>query len=235
MKEFFCKFQSLPLPKKLCWGGVALLPVYLIVPIMSLAGNASSKFIPASRLVSKSLLDKVIQENYLNTAVKLDRQQLKVLQIQGSNLHKLYFFDFNNSQLCGIAGCLYVAYIQEGTQVLNLYLQPNLPKGRELFAVDRQKYSDGFPCLNLTQVLDDNTLSVTQYCYLKSSQAFVQFNQQSVSILGEKNLPTTENNKPSPSSKSQDKKFENHFESKSKSSQSQNSVNSKFNPSTTTK
>ncbi len=137
MKDVFAKFQSLPLPKKLCLGAVALLPVLLIVPIFSLTGNATSRFVPASRSVSKSLLDKVIQENYRDTGVELDRKQIKALLIQGSGCQRLYVFNFNNSQLCGIAGCLYVAYTQEGNRVLNLYLQPNLPKGRELLAVER--------------------------------------------------------------------------------------------------
>jgi hypothetical protein len=226
MKDVFAKFQSLPLPKKLCLGAVALLPVLLIVPIFSLTSNATSRFVPASKSVSKSLLDKVIQENYRDTGVELDRKQIKALLIQGSGRQRLYVFNFNNSQLCGIAGCLYVAYTQEGNRVLNLYLQPNLPKGRELLAVERQKSSDGFPCLNLTQVLDSNTLSVTQYCYLNSSQAFVQFNQQSLSIRQEKNLPTSEGSKPSPSPNPKDKQGKKYSDSQSKSPQAENSTNS---------
>ncbi|MCA1992530.1 MAG: type IV secretion system DNA-binding domain-containing protein [Coleofasciculus sp. S288] len=149
MKDFFSKFQSLPLPKKLCLGSVALLPVFIIVPIFSLTGNASSRFVPAYKSVSKSLLDKVIQENSLNIGVNLERKQLKVLQIQGSITQKLYIFDFNNSHLCGMAGCLYVAYTQEGNRVL-ISVCGAAGSGKTFSVIDpliRSSLDQGFPTI----------------------------------------------------------------------------------------
>lgn len=183
MNNFVKYFQSL-LSNKIVWFVITCLLISLFVHLVfSDSVSRKKEFIPALKVVEKSLLQKVIHENYQNTGVQLESNKIKVLQISGKGLQKLYIFDFNTPQLCGKAGCLYSAYTNNGERVLNIYLHPYLPKPKTLFAVDRQKTSDGFPCLVLSQLQDDKTLSLNQYCYLSSSKAFVQFNQYSESLL----------------------------------------------------
>ena len=183
MKDFFRLFQSLSLSRKMALGVITCLPILVLVHLFfSDSASVQKDFIPAFKIVKDSLLEKVIRENYQNTGIKLDSKRVKALQVSGKGRQKLYVFDFNNQQLCGMAGCLYTAYTREGVRVLNIYLHPYLPKPKTLFTVDRQKTSDGFPCLILSQLQDTSSLSLRQYCYLSSSKAFIQFNQYSESL-----------------------------------------------------
>ncbi|GAB4202710.1 MAG: hypothetical protein Fur006_56480 [Coleofasciculaceae cyanobacterium] len=184
MKKFFRLFQSLSLLRKIALYVITCLPILVLAHLFfSDSASVQKDFIPAFKIVEKSLLEKVVRENHQNTGIKLDPQRIKALQVSGKGRQKLYIFDFNNQQLCGMAGCLYAAYTPEGVRVLNIYLRPYLPKFKTLFTVDRQKTSDGFPCLILSQLQDTSSLSLRQYCYLSSSKAFIEFNQYSESLL----------------------------------------------------
>jgi hypothetical protein len=164
--------------------GIVLLASLSLVRFVLPRSDSDFLFSKATKVVPESLLKQAIAENY-KAAEPLNFQSVKAFKIPGERGKKLYIIDFNNRTLCGRAGCLYVAYTGEGKRVLSLYLQPYLPHSVSLFATD-DRYSDGFPCLNISQFNDANTLSLSQHCYSEGSSYFVRINQHQRSLKREK-------------------------------------------------
>lgn len=137
----------------------------------------------------EELVHQAVEQNYLSApeAATLDFNRVKVLPITASKSKPLYIFDFNTPNLCGIGGCLYVGYTQDGTPVLRLMLQPKLPKNVPLFAAS-DKFHSGFPCLIVSQLSSDNRtaknfknlLIKNLYCY--SGSGFALFNSSVTEI-----------------------------------------------------
>ena len=106
-------------------------------------------------------------QNYLplKTQKPLDENQIKALKVPSLGAETLYIINFNSPQLCGIGGCLYAVYTQQGRSVMRLLLNPKLPNKTPLFAVSEQT-RNGLYCLVVAQSTGkEDTVSRSRYCY----------------------------------------------------------------------
>lgn len=153
---------------KIIFGIVSVFLVVLLGGFWTLSQPKSvTSWVKASSVVPASLVRTALAQNYqpLKNQLPLDENQLKALKVPDRGAGNLYVIDFNSSQLCGTAGCLYVAYTQQGKPVLKALLNPQLPKETPLFSVSEQ-VRNGFSCLEIAQSTGkQNTISRHRYCY----------------------------------------------------------------------
>jgi hypothetical protein len=117
--------------------------------IMSGISKSQSSWVKAQGNLGQGLLTKIITENSAQT---INPETIKVMKLNsGINL-----IDFNSKNLCGQAGCLYVAYTNQGNRVLNVILQPQ----PNLFTITQKS----LPCLNIKQPQGKQIIQHT-YCY----------------------------------------------------------------------
>lgn len=137
--------------------------------------STSLTFQPAQQVLKPDLLQKIIQENYqpTNNEAFPNAAGVQVVTVR-SEQQSYWVFDFNDSRLCGRAGCLYSAYTTSGQKLLSLLLNPRLNNGFNLFVQSSDK-KNGFPCLDIYQPQSNKLVSVSHYCY--DSRSLVLLNQ----------------------------------------------------------
>ncbi len=121
-----------------------------------------------------------VLKNLRNTSIvgEIKENAIKVMEIQSLGKGKLYIFDFNSPQLCGVGGCLYSIYHESGQLLLQLIANPHLPP-KENFIQVSNTISQEFPCLTITQNTNvENTVSHTLYCYQDGK--YTRFNESLV-------------------------------------------------------
>lgn len=111
----------------------------------------SQQWRSASKIIDTGLLTKIVQDN---TTDSISPETIKAMSLGDG----IYLIDFNSQELCGRAGCLYVAYTKEGERVLNLMLQP-MP---DLFSLNSSDPTR--TCLDIRQPQGNQTLIHT-YCH----------------------------------------------------------------------
>jgi hypothetical protein len=123
------------------------------------------------------LMAQVIQEN-LQPGTAIDTGQMKIWQIQQANQNvPLYLIDTRvanaaehpqDNPLCGVQGCLFLAYISAGSghyqRVLSIYLNPHLPPQTTLLQPSAYSSESGLPCLMVNQ-LEHHKIRTTQFCF----------------------------------------------------------------------
>ncbi|MEQ8469132.1 hypothetical protein [Coleofasciculus sp. E1-EBD-02] len=105
----------------------------------------------ASKIIDSGLLTKIAQDN---TTDNINPETIKAMSLGDG----IYLIDFNTPQLCGRAGCLYVAYTKQGDRIFNLILQPQ----SDLFRLNSSDPTR--TCLNIRQPKGNQTLIHT-YCH----------------------------------------------------------------------
>jgi hypothetical protein len=123
------------------------------------------------------LMAQVIQEN-LQPGMLVDTAQMKVWQVQQADQKvPLYLIDTRvanaaeqpqGNPLCGVQGCLFLAYIPAGSghyqQVLSIYLNPHLPPQITLLQPEEDFLESGLPCLTANQ-LEHHKIRTTRFCF----------------------------------------------------------------------
>ena len=154
--------------------------VLAVLALEAIFDPSSKGFEIVTNGVPSELLDQVVAQNYSDPGDDpLDKSGVEVLEFSGRTGPAFYIFDFNTTKLCGLAGCLYTVYADDGTRALTLFLHSNVPD-KSLFQISTQP-SSGLPCLSVHQPTQTDTVVVTKYCYQPNQQAFtgqVQYHQQ---------------------------------------------------------
>jgi hypothetical protein len=142
--------------------------VFLFILLSFYMAKSRADLNASASKVSPNLVKKAVAENYfpigsqkqINPKVLVLKGQ-KDFYPSGGERKKLYVFNFDTLDLCGVAGCLYVVYSSNGQKLLSLYLhqQENI----DLFAVDESQKD--FSCLKVTQHALPKGLIETRYCY----------------------------------------------------------------------
>lgn len=114
-------------------------------------------FIPARNVVDPAFLETVIRDNYSGYA----QLNPTVLRRDG-----FLIFDFNSQELCGIAGCLYAAYVN-GNHI-SFYLK-QVSKTVSLFSFERQGLAN---CFVTSQSVAKGIIR-TRYCHQQGRLAKV--------------------------------------------------------------
>ena len=163
---------------------VLVLLSVLVVLVLAIAfflpkTNASSQ--PQWQLAkdnaSAGLMAQVIQEN-IQPGTPVDAGQMKVWKVQQSDQNvPLYLIDTRvtnaaehpqDNPLCGMQGCLFLAYIPAGSghyqRVLSIYLNPHLPPQTTLLAAEEDSLEVGLPCLIVKQ-LENHKIRTIQFCF----------------------------------------------------------------------
>lgn len=145
--------------------GVFLLLSLLLGTVGCSSSAATVSWQKASSVVSVKTLEQIIQQN-----TELDPTQATANVLawtQEGRSGKLVVLDYNNSGVCGVAGCLYTGYLvgknEQLSQVFSSYLNPLLPQHQPLFQVgDRSDAAR--PCLQVMQ-LDGDRLRQMLFCF----------------------------------------------------------------------
>jgi hypothetical protein len=144
--------------------GVFLLLSLLLGTVGCSSSAATVSWHKALSVVSVKTLEQIIQQN-----TELDPTQAATNVLawtQSGRLGKLVLLDYNNSGVCGAAGCLYTGYLVAKNKQLSLvfssYLNPNLPQGKPLFQVGDRNAD--LPCLQVMQV-DSDQLRQMLFCF----------------------------------------------------------------------
>ncbi len=145
--------------------GVFLLLSLLLGTVGCSSSAATLSWQKALSVVPVKSLEQIIQQN-----TELDPTQAATNVLawtQERRLGKLVLLDYNNSGVCGAAGCLYTGYLIGKNEQLSLvfssYLNPNLPQGKPLFQVGDLLNAD-LPCLQVIQV-DGEQLRQMLFCF----------------------------------------------------------------------
>ncbi len=131
------------------------------------------------------LMAQVIQEN-LQPGTPVDTGQMKIWRVQQVNQNvPLYLIDTRvanaaeqpqGNLLCGVQGCLFLAYIPAGSghyqRVLSLYLNPHLPPKIVLLQPTAALQAE-LPCLMVSQ-LEQPKIRTTQFCFNGSIYEIVE-------------------------------------------------------------
>lgn len=145
--------------------GIFLLLSVLLGTVGCTSIAATPSWQKASSVVPSRTLERIIQ---LNTELDPSQAVEDVLAwtVKGT-AGNLVILDFNNSGVCGAAGCLYTGYLmgkhKQLSQVFSSYLNPQLPADKPLFQVVER--SDAIlPCLQVMQV-DGVQFRQMVYCF----------------------------------------------------------------------
>jgi hypothetical protein len=157
LSKFLKLFLSLPKRNQQIVVAVALLLVSVGISSIVIAGQQQVRFVSARRVIDPSYLEMVIQENYAGSS----RLEPKILQRNG-----FLIFDFNSQELCGVAGCLYSAYVN-GSQT-SFYLK-RVPKPVDLFRFEQHGAAECF----VTAQPGDKGIIKTRYCHQQGKLAKV--------------------------------------------------------------
>lgn len=150
------------------WFRLGFAVVILIGSLLSLSAcEANAKEVqwqPASKYFERSLLEQIVNENSSLTSSEEVINKLQAYQL--ANQPPLTLVNFNNTELCGRLGCLYVIYLEtQGkiSKVFSRYIQSELPKDVALIELSDRTLKD-FPCIVINQVIDSNLTKLT-FCY----------------------------------------------------------------------
>ena len=154
--------------------GVFLLLSLLLGTVGCSSSAATVSWQEASSVVSAKTLEQIVQQN-----TELDPTQatadVLAWTVKGK-AGKLVVLDYNNSGVCGAAGCLYTGYLisknEQLSQVFSSYLNSYLPQHQPLFQVGvdaerlvvRHRSDPDLPCLQVMQV-DNNRLRQMLFCF----------------------------------------------------------------------
>lgn len=123
----------------------------------------------------KPLLELAISENTSLPTAQLSEVLVAAIPTQEKD-KQLYIFNYNSPTLCGRWGCLYTGYSDRGqgrySRVLSVYLQPDLPPGKQLISVSSSATTannSSLPCLDVQQTRSNRTLQNLTYCFDGSS------------------------------------------------------------------
>ncbi len=159
--------------------GLVVLAIALVLAIAWTIPNAFSQ--PQWQLAKDGapagLMAQVIQEN-IQPGAPVDSGQMKVWKVEQVNQSvPLYLLDTRvanaaeqpqGNPLCGVQGCLFLAYIPAGSghyqRVLSIYLNPHLPPQTTLLAPEEDSLAVGLPCLMVKQ-LEHHKIRTTRFCF----------------------------------------------------------------------
>ncbi|MBE9150676.1 hypothetical protein IQ257_19705 [Coleofasciculus sp. LEGE 07092] len=136
---------------------VVLIPVLVAVFSIVVAIRQQVRFVSARQVVDPIFLDSVIRENYTGS----EQLDPKVVRRDG-----FLIFDFRSQELCGVAGCLYSAYVDGDS--ISFYLQ-KVPKDLDLFTFERHGAAKCF----VTSQSQSEGIIATRYCYQQGKLAKV--------------------------------------------------------------
>ncbi|WP_016948747.1 hypothetical protein [Anabaena sp. PCC 7108] len=151
------------------WFRIGFSIFLLLSMILSLVGcslNAATiNWKKAVDVVSTPVLEQVIRDNIeLNTKAAAENILVWDVGVKDGNFR---LFNFNTPEVCGALGCLYAGYWfksnQPITQVFLSYLNPNLPPGKQLFAVGETR-NQPLPCIKVLQT-EKQQLRQLNYCF----------------------------------------------------------------------
>ena len=172
------------------WFRLGFAVAVLISSLFSLtACGVSAKEVqwqPASKYFEPSLLEQIVTENSsLNPSQEVvDKMQVHQLAKQP----RLTLVNFDNTDLCGQLGCLYVIYLESQgkvSKVFNRYLRPELPKDISLIELS-ERTQNNLPCLILNQ-LSNNNLTKLTLCY--NGSEYQSFDLNVLKIKSENSPP----------------------------------------------
>lgn len=151
------------------WFRIGFSLFLLLSVLIGIAGcSSSAATVPwqkATAVVPEAVIEQVIQTN-TGMDVAQAKETLLAWSVDGKE-GKLTLFNFNTPNLCGALGCLYTGYWlrenQSAVEVLQNYLNPNLPTNKPLFEVGESQSQD-LPCLEVLQMEGDR-LRQLNFCF----------------------------------------------------------------------
>jgi hypothetical protein len=149
LKRFFKVFRSLPKRNQLLVVTVVLIPALVGVFSIIVAYQQQVRFVSARQVVDPIFLDSVIQENYTG----FEQLDPKVVRRNG-----FLIFDFKSQELCGVAGCLYSAYV-DGDHI-SFYLK-DVSQNVKLFDFEQHGTAKCF----VTAQSGEKGIIKTRYCH----------------------------------------------------------------------
>lgn len=150
-------FLSLPKRNQQIVIAMALLLVSVGVSSIAISWQQQVRFVSARRVVDPSFLEMVIRDNYNGSS----RLEPKVVRRNG-----FLIFDFNSPELCGVAGCLYSAYVN-GSHT-SFYLKKRF-QSADLFAFEQHGAAQ---CFVTSQSVTKGIVQ-TRYCHQQGQLAKV--------------------------------------------------------------
>ncbi|HEY9596431.1 MAG TPA: hypothetical protein V6D33_02030 [Cyanophyceae cyanobacterium] len=150
-------FLSLPKRNQQIVIAVVLLLVSVGVSSIAISWQQQVRFVSARRVVDPSFLEMVIHENYAGSS----QLEPKVVRRNG-----FLIFDFNSPELCGVAGCLYSAYVN-GSHT-SFYLK-KVPQSIDLFTFEQHGAAQCF----VTAQQGNKGIIETRYCHQQGQLAKV--------------------------------------------------------------
>jgi hypothetical protein len=144
------------------------------------AVNAAEDFWqPATTVLTPDQLRVIIAEHSTFTINSVPPTWIEQAQVHMTG--NLMLINFNQSGLCGQAGCLYVGYVQDDASTsLNLVLygrfRTDLPRGVPLFE-EMEQSLNGLPCLTAHQI-ENQQLQAIAFCFDGT-----QYQQQSSVVI----------------------------------------------------
>ncbi|MFP4410669.1 hypothetical protein [Coleofasciculus sp.] len=136
---------------------VVLIPALVGVYSIIVAMRQQVRFVSARQVVDPIFLDSVIRENYTG----FEQLDPKVVRQNG-----FLIFDFRSQELCGVAGCLYSAYV-DGDHI-SFYLQ-KAPNNVDLFTFEQHGTAKCF----VTAQSGEKGIIRTRYCHQQGRLAKV--------------------------------------------------------------
>lgn len=138
---------------------VTLVSILVLVGVFAVivAMRQQVRFVSARKVVDPTFLDVVIRENYAGYS------QLNPYVVQRNGF---LIFDFKSQELCGVAGCLYSAYVDGDS--ISFYLK-NVPPNVNLFDFEQHGTAKCF----VTAQSGEKGIIRTRYCHQQGRLAKV--------------------------------------------------------------
>ena len=165
------------------WFRLGFALVVLLTSLLSLTAcgvNAEEvQWQPALKYFDRSLLEQIITENSSLTPSETILNKMQVRQL--AKQPRLTLVDFNNAELCGQLGCLYVIYLEtqgKASKVFSRYLHSELPEGVAVIELSDRTRND-LPCIVLNQL---TTSSLTKFTLCYNGSEYHKFDSKTVKL-----------------------------------------------------
>jgi len=156
--------------------GIFLLLGVLLTSVGCTSAMSLTPWQDATKVASVSVLQSVVAAD-TSLDPKTAYKDVQAWVANGRNA-SLAVFDYHNTGVCGVLGCLYSAYVIKKntipTRVFSAYFDPALPPNYALFAVADSKFEE-LPCIQVNQS-HDQALRQLSYCYNGKSYQLAQSN-----------------------------------------------------------
>ncbi len=112
---------------------------------------------------------------------KYPLEKANVIEVNDKSNH-YYFIDFNNPNLCGSGGCLFLLSDNKGNELVSQLLSRQLPKNVNLFSLQENTSDDATlkKCFLIAQSSKQvNTINYKKYCHVGNTFTLINSYEKS--------------------------------------------------------